>query len=334
MQKTLIATLLLASFLMVHGTVLANDKAKILIVNSYHAEYPWVVAHNSVLIEELGTKAVLTFAYLDAKRLDEKEKNNKVNEVLELFSSIQPDLVILTDDFALKSLGPRIQKTKTPVVFLGINNNPRNYVDELTQMTGVLERPLLKRSIAYIQEILDGKMNKALVLFDNGMTAKTTMDHVFRGKDRLVFDWTDVDIQLVETYVQWKKAVMTSKQKGYDAVFLGLYHTIQDEHGNHVDDGEIATWTSQNSPLPLFAFWDFAVGADKAVGGLILSGEPQRKEAVKLAIRILSGVSPQDIQPVTAEHGRFIFSRSGLKKWNLILPKYFNNPNEQIMFVD
>lgn len=334
MKQTRIIHTILLTLLLAAAPCLAGEKPKVLIINSYHAEYPWVVAHNSALIKGLGDRVALSFTYLDSKRLTPIELKTKIAGAVALFKAMQPDLVILADDFALEILGRKFLAHKTPVVFLGINNNPREYIGDLPGITGVLERPLLKRSISYIQEILNGNMQKSLVLFDNSKTAQTTMEQIFKGNSSMVFNWTEVNIQTVGTIELWKETVLSAKRNGYNSLILGLYHTIRDDNSRHVDEEYIAKWTAENSPVPVFAFWDFAVGKDKAVGGYILSGEPQGREAARIANMVLDGRTPIDIPPVTAEKGKLIFSRSGLEKWNIKLPERFETSQEPILYVD
>lgn len=311
----------------------AQEK-QIMVINSYHAEYPWVISHNTALNEQLEGKATLSFHYLDSKRLSRAESAAKATRILKIFKERRPDMVVLTDDFALKELGNAIMLEGIPVVFLGINANPRDYLGAMTLATGVLERPLLKRSIVYIKDILGDDFEKCLVLFDSGTTAHSLMKTVFHGKSSSTFSYITTDIKLHRTFEEWKEAVQTAKMTGYNAIILGLYHTLVDEQGNHAPDEQVARWTSINSPVPVFGFWDFSIGKGKALGGLVLYGAPQGEEAAKLVLKILAGRSPHTVQPVTAEHGRFKFSRSELKRWNIELPTYFDSPNEPLIFVD
>lgn len=315
-------------------TAASAQDTKIMIINSYHAEYPWVVAHNTALRNGLEDTATLSFHYLDTKRRSLAVGRENAMALLESIKQNKPDIVVLTDDFALKELGLPTMNAGIPVVFLGINGNPRNYIGSMTLASGVLERPLLKRSIAYLKDILGTDMKKCLVLFDNGTTAKVIVETDFLGKQSSHFSKTKTDIKLSSTFAEWKDAVLRSKKRGYDVIILGLYHTLVDDEGNHVPDDKVAHWTSAHSPVPVFGFWDFSIGLNKAVGGLVLSGTPQGKEAVTIIKRILAGHSPRTIQPVTAEHGRFVFSRSGLQRWDITLPEYFNNPKEPIEFVE
>lgn len=315
-------------------TTVAHGQSKhVMVINSYHAEFPWVAAHNSALQKGLGDQTSLSFYYLDTKRTPLAEGRAKAKELMSKISAINPDVVVLADDFALQELGTPIMKEGIPVVFLGINGNPRHYLNAMPLATGILERPLLKRSIAYIKDILND-LDSCLVLFDNKTTAQVVFESVFNGQKTCRFSKTDTTIKLHNTFAQWKRSVLESKNMGYDAIILGLYQALVDDEGNHVPAEEVAEWTSANSPVPVFGFWDFSIGKGKAMGGLILSGTPQGKEAAHLITKILDGHPVQTLQPVTAEHGRFLFSRSELRRWGITLPSYFNNPKEPIQFIE
>lgn len=321
-------------FLMLLASTAVAGNPKILVINSYHEEFSWQVSHNEAIKEGLADIADLTFFNLDTKRLHPAHYPGRASLALERFKDLQPDLVILADDNALCLLGHDITKNGTPVVYLGINANPRTYLGDTTLMTGVLERPLLKRSIVFIKAILARDIDKCLVLFDSGTTAEAALDTVFKGKNNLEFDHTSTDVHLVAKFSNWKKHVLTASDYGYDAIILGLYHTLTDDEGNHVPSDVIAEWTSANTPLPIFGFWDYSIGKGKALGGLVLAGRPQGEEAVKLVKRILAGEHPSDIPPVMAEHGRFLFSRSEMEHWDITLPSNLALPNETLEFVD
>ncbi len=325
---------LISLFILATATSVLAARKHVMIVNSYHADYPWVMDHNNALKNGLKKYADLSFFHMDTKRLPKGQHQLQADLAFAAIETTHPDLVVLTDDYALKSLGMRISAQNIPVVFIGINNNPRAYLDDMAKATGVLERPLLKRSIVYIRDILFGNSQKYLVLFDNGLTAQTSVKQVFQGKDTLVFDNMTTNIKLHSRFDQWQKTVLNAKKDGYEAIILGLYHTLIDENGKHVDAESVATWTSAHSPVPVFGFWDFSIGKGLALGGLVLHGKPQGEEAVKLIRRILNGQDPHSIPPVTAESGRLIFSRSELKRWNITLPKHFYTSAEPVTFVE
>jgi len=295
---------------------LLAKKENILVIESYHAQYPWDKSYKEGLTEVLGDKYNLVFFEMNTKRIEKSQYEKMANLAWKRYLQLNPILVILGDDNALQYLGYRFVKTNTKVVYLGINNNPRNYsISGYKHISGILERPLLKRSLIHISKLTQVK--KVLLLFDSGTTSKVTVDELFLGKTSLNLRGIQVDIKLLDKFVRWQKVVNNSKKEKYDILIVGLYHTIKDRAYNHMKADDVLTWTSKNTPIPLFAVWDFSVGWDKAIGGYVLFGKEQGLEAGKMALKMLSHNKDSLIMPKTAKRGRFLFSTTQLKKWNL-----------------
>lgn len=299
----------------------------VLVIQSYHAEYLWDKSYLSALRKSIGNKYQLETFEMNTKRLPATEYQSQADKAWREYKRLNPDLVVLGDDNALKYLGSRFGKTQTPVVYLGINNDPENYgVSSYENLTGVLERPLLKRSISFIAETMPIK--KILILFDSGTTAKTVYDQTFRNSTSYTLGGIQADIKLISTFDEWKETVRKSKANEYDAIIVGLYHTIRDSDGDHVAAEDILHWTSENTPIPPFSFWDFSVRAAEIVGGYVLHGEQQGEAAGIMIKSILSGIKPSLIYPVSADSGSFLFSRSQLKRWDITLPEYIEANSE------
>ncbi len=293
----------------------------ILVIESYHAEYAWDIAYKKGLMDTLGTQHVFTFFQMDTKRIPKKDYEQRAESAWLKYVEVKPDIVVLGDDNALKYLGPRLQKTKTPVVYLGINSNPRNYfIGNVTNITGVLERPLLKRSVTFVKKIVT-ELDKVLLLFDSGATSKTLFEDSFRGNNTINLGGVLAEVQLIEPYALWQQQVLSAKKSGYNAIFIGLFHTIRDESGKHVKASEVLAWTSKHSPVPVFGFWSFSVGENKAAGGLVLAGEHQGIEAAQMIKSITSGTAVNRIRPRVVAEGRFIFSRAEVAKHQLVIPE-------------
>ena len=113
------------------------------------------------------------------------------------------------------------------------------------------------------------------MLFDSSNVALTAIEDEFKTQTELRVGQTRVNSQLIGDYSLWQEAVLNAKQSGYEAIFIGLYHTLSDEQGRHVDENRLLEWTSAHSPVPLFCFWEFSVGKGKAIGGLVLDGRDQ-----------------------------------------------------------
>ncbi len=302
----------------------AGTKKDILIIESYNQEYGWDASYIEGIRQVLGQKYKLHFFEMDTKRLPPTKFSKRAEMAWGLFKQIKPELLIIGDDNALKYLSKEIVKITTPVVYLGINNNPRNYqVTGFKHISGVLERPLLKRSITFINEF--HKIKKVLVMFDSSTTAKVTKAEVFNNKDSLILDGIQVDIRMIGKLDKWQKAVSSAKQDGYDAIIVGLYHNLVDSSGKHVKADRVLKWTSQNTPIPPFSFWSFSVGPDKTIGGYVCFGMAQGRAAAKMALKFLKRENKGIIRPEFVRTGHFFFSKSQLKKWKLILPAIFES---------
>ena len=299
----------------------ASDKT-ILVVESYHADFHWDRVYRKALSDAFAGRYTLEFFEMNAKRLPVDQHADMANKALARIKTLRPALVIMGDDAALKYLGPLLDPLDIPGVYLGINGNPRHYGQgKFHNITGVLERPLLKRGMTSIRQLLPAT-KKVLLLFDVDLTSGAIRDEVFHGKSSVLIDGIQIDLQLCPTVADWKSAVTSAREKGYQATVAGLYQTLKGTDGAVADADEIIRWSSANTPLPLFALWDFSVGAEMAAGGLVISGLEQGKAAAAMALEILENKkTPSSILPVTARQGDFLFSRKQLHRFKLELPR-------------
>jgi ABC-type uncharacterized transport system substrate-binding protein len=275
-------------------------------------------------IEEVlgqGGKYIIKYFYMDTKRLPPSEHAKMTEKAWEEYLAVKPALVILEDDNALNYLTPKFKTVETPVVYVGINNDPSAYgAVNVPNITGVLERPLLRDSIMALHRVIKPAPKKVLVLFDSSPTAQATVDQIFQKQTSLNFEDISVHVELIEKLDVWKKTILNAKADGYDALIMGLLFTITDENGKHVDEIELAKWTAENSPLPPFAFWDFVVGPEGAAGGYVLFAKGLGEDVAVVARRILTGKSPSEIPPIIGKTGHFAWSRSQVVKWNIDIP--------------
>lgn len=301
----------------------------ILVVQSYHAENSWDASYKKGLEDVLGERYRLVYFEMDTKRIPESEFEIKADSAWELYQELKPALVVLGDDNALKYMGPKLLNVDTPVVYLGINANPRTYeVADASHFSGVLERPLLKRSILMLKKYYPAK--KVLVLLDSRVTSQLIKEEVFDDNSSIGLSGIVVDLKLVKKYSEWKELVLTAEQNNYDALFVALYQSIVDDDERHVNSETLIKWTSENTPVPPFGFWSFSVSATKNVGGYVVSAYGEGYQAGEIALGMLEG-KQERIRPRRGEQGRFIFSKTQLRKWNIELPAQVFNAAE---FVD
>lgn len=318
-MRTSLLLLLLASL------SLPLSAANILVISSYHPEYLWDQSYNKGLLDGLQEEHQISHFYMDTKRRPREEFDAIADQTMAFYLKNKPDLVVLGDDNAINYMANEIASLGTPVVFLGMNENPRlkGFVGH-PKITGVLERPLLKRSISEMSQLMGG-IDKALVLFDASNVALTAIEDEFTTQTELRVGQTRVNSLLLGDYVLWQEKVLNAKKDGYQAIFLGLYHTLLDDNGKHVSEKTVLEWTSANSPVPTFCFWEFTVGKGMAIGGLVLNGHDQGLQAASLVNNILAGAEPKTLSPRAALRGEYIFSKSELARWGLTIPDKWRN---------
>jgi ABC-type uncharacterized transport system substrate-binding protein len=299
----------------------AAQSPTILLIESYSADFEWDAGYRAALQAKLEPACQLVSFELDTKRVPTERQAAMADQAWATYLKLKPALVILGDDAALSMLAARLAVTSTPVVYLGINNNPRAYFDpaKVRNITGVLERPLVKRNVALLRKILPAA-RRVLFLFDTGMTSTVIYHEIFQRTPRQQIEGLEVDVKLVEGWRAWQDEIMAAQRNGYNAIYLGSYQAVRDDGTAPPSSNNMLRWSSAHAQVPLFSLWDFVVGADKAVGGLVLEGREQGMAAADIALRILGGAAPGSIYPVTAQRGRFVFSRTQLARHHITLP--------------
>ena len=290
--------------------------ADILLIESYHKEFDW--DHDIVrgLTDVLGKQHVISRFEMNTKRLPQDTYPHQAELAWQAYLSLKPKLVILSDDNAVEYLSERFSQEAVPVVFLGINRNPRHYqLQSYANFTGVMELPLLKRSVLMLAALLPPKNQyKILVLFDNSATARYAINSMNAVNNSISIGAFQLDVVQAATLDAWQSHVSAAKQQDYDALFIGLYHTLHDNEGQHVDADVALNWTASHSPLPHFGFWDFSVSKQGNIGGYTLDAYQHGIKAGEMAQKILEGKQPSSIPFQTDQQGKYIFSQSGLAK--------------------
>ncbi len=319
--KTLLFTVLIFQLA---SAVIAKQKT-VLVISAYHRGYIWTDECLTGINTELKEKYNIVTHYMDTKRIPKSEFVHAAEKAWQKFKEIRPDIILLGDDNALKYIGPRLAKTKTPVVFYGINANPRNYFNNSilpATITGVLERILVKRTAVIVGEIISGKV-KILILSEGSITGRGILKTRLGGKTKLRIRNTTVFYEDHPTWEGWKKAVKKAHEK-YDALMVVSYHSVKDKNKT-VNYNQVLQWTSKNSKLPVFLNQSL-VGPGKATGSLTIIGEEHGKLAAGLVIEILeNGKDPTTIFPLMDKKGKWLLSNSEIKRFKLTIPPLIKN---------
>jgi len=303
--------------------------AKVLLIESYHSEFAWDQSYIRGLSETLQSDIELITFQMDTKRIPPSEYDKMAELAFLKYLEVKPEVVVLGDDNALKYLWPKIYDDPISVVFLGINANPRqvlrNYQGQ-AQITGVLERPLFVKTLGELKRFIPSEDMKVRVMFDSGVTSEIAREYIQRQYQLIKNNLgVEVEIVSVSTESEWHGYIERAPEEGFSVVIVGLYQTLVDSKGESVPADNIIKWTNQQSTLPVFAFWDFAVAQDKAAGGVVLFGESQGIAAGSLVNKIVSGESAKTIPIQIGNQGKAIYSKGAMEKWGLTPPSHWQS---------
>lgn len=290
----------------------------VLVISSYHREYPWDNDYLNAIHTVLGEHNQIEEAFLDTKRLHPDEFEASADRALAITERVQPDVVILGDDNALKFMVPRLEPLAIPMVFLGVNSHPDEYgFGHVTQLTGVLERPLYRQQVRHLRKVLSQR-DRFLILMDDSPTMRFAVTEAWGTQRTIEIQGSILDIVNTNQADEWLEAVRTAQEQ-YDAVIFGTYHTIRYSDGSYAEPDDLMALAYADSQVPLFAFWDFLVGPGMAAGGYVLAGYDQGLAAARKADLILRGMPVSSVPITRGEAGLYLFSRSGIDRWGLRL---------------
>lgn len=303
-------------FIFILSVVVQADE--MLVIQSGGQLASWDKGHNKALKKILGKRHRIHVLKMEMEEADKKALSVKAEEIWKKYKRLKPKHIILADDEAIGLLGKRFAKEDVSVVFLGANGNPRSRFGTNGfphNVTGVLERPLIRKSIFSLSQLIPST-KKVLVLFDKSADSNAALDQIsYRTKK---INNVRVDIKQVTYSRAWKSEIIDAEENGYDAIFIGYYHGLKDKEDVVVAPEDVITWSNQNTTIPLFAYWDNSVGKGKATGGLLVNNYEQGVSAAKLLLQAAEGRIPNS---VICSRGQLVFSRSELKRWDIDLPK-------------
>jgi len=307
------------------------DRPQILVIDSYHGEYFWTQEYRAGIKRALVNCCEISYFEMDTKRIPSSQFTKKADEAFAFYQQMKPEGVILADDNAVRLLGQRIAEEGVPLTYLGVNKNPRQYLKgRLNNVTGVLGRTPYRRSVSMIWRYLQKPDAKVLVLFDNSPTAHAMFEGGFGGHKKQSIAGVEAEIRLLSTEEEWKISVLNAQKNGFDAIDLILYHNLKNEDGQVVNSEKVLAWTAQNTPVPPFGMWEFSLAnGEGVIGGLVAAGYPQGLEA-GLLLKQMVLEKKFSLPPKASIEGGLMFSRSQIRKWNLVIP---GNLAEKARFV-
>ncbi|KPL11217.1 MAG: hypothetical protein AMS26_20460 [Bacteroides sp. SM23_62] len=226
------------------------SKRKIVYVNSYHRGHPPSDQITAGLIENLPADSFEVIAhFMDTKRNPSPEYiENRAAALLDSIKDAKPDLLVVSDDNAVKYLvEPHFQDIDMPVVFCGVNWSAEQYDLSRSNTTGILELLPVAESLLTMKSH-EPAMRKLLVLNENTTTSRNIKQLLYTLFDRVGISATH---ELVDDFTGWK-AAFKEGNRSPDIIYLQTNAAIK-----NWDHNEALKFIDQHIQVPLITCEDF-----------------------------------------------------------------------------
>jgi len=248
-------------------------KNKILIISSYHQDYPW----NEFVIQ--GIRDHLAKIHFSHEAFYEfiDSRHFKFEMIEEQFSALikakyfkihRPDLVVAIDNQALNFVLSHREAlfASIPVVFGGINHFQESMIEGVKDIQGVREDPAIIETLA-LMLALHPETKKIHVLGDMSDSGISVINEIKQKTQEHQFD-----VQ-IDFFFDWDFAELKAKIESIDSQELVLATAFFNDRYNNYYPPELMTrWLSEKAISPVYTMWEQYLQLG-LTGGVVISGE-------------------------------------------------------------
>jgi ABC-type uncharacterized transport system substrate-binding protein len=271
---------------------------KVLLVHSYHPEYPWVASITAGVVKGLQSSGVeLEIFYMDTKRKTDEPWKIRAGELAaRKLEEYHPDVVITVDDNAQQYFAVNYVDKSLPFVFCGVNADASKYGYPASNITGIIERPHFNGTIKFANQLQP--MKRIAILSCDDETSQGAL--AFMKEEFLDYEITE--FKLVKTFAEWQQTVHAYNTT-VDAFGVYMYHTLKDGRApESLDPTAVMAWTIANATVPTLGFFDFGI-RDGLLVGEVESGAEHGEKAARYVLEILRGVPLSSLPIIKANIG-------------------------------
>ena len=294
----------------------AIETKHVLVLHSYHSGMAWSdsVSHGiAAAFQSSDLSVAIESAYMDTKHVASPAYYDQMLAFFRTrFQVHRFDLVISSDDHAFNFLRRHSQALfgDVPVVFCGVNDFEDDMLAGLPRFTGVTESFDI---LATLNTALDMQpdANRIIAISDRSVSAtanqkrlKETIPALKRAVEVITVD--DLTMQEVQNYV----SRLTPKD-----ILLWLAFT-SDRAGQTFSLEESTLLIATHSKAPMYSLWDFNLGHG-IVGGRLISGTMQGRQAGEYAIRILKGAAASSLPVIKESPNQFMFDYRQVTRYGI-----------------
>jgi ABC-type uncharacterized transport system substrate-binding protein len=273
------------SVLTLSGCIITSAQAaNCFYINSYHQGYEWSDRIQAQFAQDVKGICNISYHYLNAKKETNPSRlKNKGMEIANLIALSQPDIVIAADDAASEYVvNPYLRNGQTPVVYVGINWDPRPLGYPMRNATGMTEVWPIQQALNTVKNTIGAVTKMAFITADNPLEKRDEQ------AIRKIMDKNDVQLNsyFVRNFEEWKQAIKMAQ--GSDAINLGTVEGIK-----YWDKEAAISWLKEYNQRFIFANQDFMM--PYAMYSLSKSPEEFGHWAAELTKTIFKGDQPWQI---------------------------------------
>lgn len=307
-MKSIFYSLMFLVFCLI-PTLGKSQTKTVYVVHSYHDTFEWTNLLQKGIQENLNPQTNYIVKFLDSKKNPDPKKLLILSKkIIKDIYKTNPDLIILSDDNALKYIGAPLKENKFPIIFCGINGDPvsEKYVSSLensgNSLTGILERYPLMQMIQ-LSKKLKPNANKLHFFFGGSITGQYMMNTY---KKELSKPETKTQLQKLSfnnytffkntKWEEWKKELKAIDHSS-SIVVMQAFFSLKDKNNKNIPYESVIEWLETNTNLTIVGITNYKL-LKGFVASISFTGYDQGKSAALIGQRILDGTQPNKI-PIT-----------------------------------
>jgi signal transduction histidine kinase/ABC-type uncharacterized transport system substrate-binding protein/putative methionine-R-sulfoxide reductase with GAF domain len=298
--------------------VVVDDIRKILILHSYQQGQEWtdnIMEGIRLVLAQSGFEPDVYIEYMDTVRYGTGTIFPALENLYRTkYGNTRFDVIIISDNSALTFLLAHRNAlfSDAPVVFCGINNFTDDLISGQRQITGITEDYDLVGTVRLALSLQPVTKHIA-VIRDSTPSGKLPALQLVMARS----EFPDVDfIELTDWTLAELKDQLGALPRDTAIIRFGLN---RDRSGAVFSTREGIERVS-DSGLPVYSMWDTHIHYG-TIGGLVVSGREQGKQAAGMAVRIIRGESVDAIPVMHPSPNIPMFDYNALTRFNLPVSK-------------
>lgn len=307
-----LAIAVLSLLLFLDGMAQAANKAmyNVLVIMSYGPDYNFVQEIQQGIESALSDTCRIEYVYLDTKN-NPSDGPQKAKEAYELYKNRRPDGVIASDDNAQSMfVVPYLKnKVKTPVMFCGVNANPKKYGYPAGNVSGILERHTVSQTLAFTKQLIPSIKTFGFMAYDTP-SSRSILEYLY--KEEKSFPMKLVAARFPTT-IDEALSITNALKSLCDIMYMPTMQGLKDNQGNALSEKDIVPTIARTFAKPIISGNQYNIRYGMLCG-VVKTGQEQGATAAKMLLKAMNGTPISEI-PVTRNRlGKAIINVTVMKQ--------------------